>query len=655
MLPISTNKQLVDNLVIGAGVVGLAVASKLLGSTVVADLHDKAGQSTSSRNSGVLHSGIYYPSNTRKSFHCQRGQRYMYEYAKQRGIPHRRTGKLIVACTKHEVDELERLAKHAAVVGIPKTDIEMITGKDAERIEPLVSAYAALHVKSTGIIDVASLTRSLEQDVQGNQGEFIYGHTLESIEYSPAARYTAKFIPTSLVARAVKLVLAKDHPCLELLNALAKRSTSLAASGGFKAFVDEINKIRMTKTENEIGNELDALKKAISTQRKTIVSDTFVNCGGTYADDVMSQLRLHQRFDSMYSPTEPNTSWTGMVPSNYLQYWCKGRYMELDHNAASQILEQEFQMNTLVYPCPEKNLKGLGVHSTLDMRGRVRFGPDAEYIMPYATQSVTSKQAGTHEHQIAAETLDDLYKSLVQELDLECSVPTTPRLANTQRYATLLKQLEDQYTQHAKGSSTESKFKSLLKKFSEPSKTRQQSLMYQHQRSLILNSAPVAPVFRSILASLHIPMFVEPREQLLGEHPEGYDLYAERAKFGHAISRYLPKLFGSVEGTSSNSGILLVPGSQGMRSKLAPLGGAFRDFEIIDEGEQEWTKVRPNIEKEIHTSKLSRKSKMTAQQEYEMPEPIIDRAVHLLGIESPGLTSSLSLAQEVRERLDGVM
>jgi L-2-hydroxyglutarate oxidase LhgO len=144
----------VDSLVIGAGVVGLACAASLAArgdSVLVVEQNALTGQETSSRNSGVIHAGLYYPRGSLKARLCLRGRELLYERAARRGIGHKKLGKLVIASEPDELPKLEALVKTATDNGAP--GLRFIDRAEVARLEPHLRAQAALFSPETGIVD----------------------------------------------------------------------------------------------------------------------------------------------------------------------------------------------------------------------------------------------------------------------------------------------------------------------------------------------------------------------------------------------------------------------------------------------------------------------------------------------------------------------
>ena len=161
--------ETVDAVVVGAGVVGLAVARALAMSgreVIVLEAEEAIGTHTSSRNSEVIHAGIYYPQGSLKARSCVAGRRLLYEYCESHGVPYRRCGKLIVATEEPQVRELEAIRAKAHANGV--ADVDFIPREQALAWEPELHCVAALHSPSTGIIDSHSLMLAYQGDAEAH-------------------------------------------------------------------------------------------------------------------------------------------------------------------------------------------------------------------------------------------------------------------------------------------------------------------------------------------------------------------------------------------------------------------------------------------------------------------------------------------------------
>jgi len=177
----------IETLVVGAGVVGLAIARQLalLGhQVVVAEAEKNFGSGVSSRNSGVIHAGIYYPAGSLKAKFCVAGREKLYEYARNRGIPHRQTGKLLVACNDAEIAKLASIKQRAEANGV--SDLSDVDAHEAMRLEPELQCVAALVSPSTGIIDIHMLMESLIVDIEAHGGLIAYGNKIDRVEINGA-------------------------------------------------------------------------------------------------------------------------------------------------------------------------------------------------------------------------------------------------------------------------------------------------------------------------------------------------------------------------------------------------------------------------------------------------------------------------------------
>jgi L-2-hydroxyglutarate oxidase LhgO len=269
-------------LVIGAGVVGLAAARALArrgADVVVAEKADAIGTGTSSRNSEVIHGGMYYPTGTLRARHSVVGRRMLYEYCASHGVPHRKLGKLVVAADQAETTKIEQIAKQGEINGVE--GLEIIDGRAARALEPELVCAAALRSPETGIIDTHTYMLALRGDLEDAGGMIAFDTPVEAVE--------------------------------------RRNGQWLARFGG-----------------SEAGEA---------------AFDAIVNAAGLGAQAIARAM-----------PDYPQAR----VPRLVL---AKGNYFSYAGRPA---------FTRLIYPTPMPG--GLGVHVTLDMAGRMRFGPDVEWI-----------------------------------------------------------------------------------------------------------------------------------------------------------------------------------------------------------------------------------------------------------------------------------
>ncbi|OAG01031.1 FAD dependent oxidoreductase [Paraphaeosphaeria sporulosa] len=274
--------------VIGGGVVGLAIARQLQGrdgaSTVLIERHGTVGTETSSRNSEVIHAGLYYGPDSQKTPLCIKGKSMLYDLCAKHSIPHRNTGKWIVAQDDTQFKALEGIHTFSKQVDVPT---RFLSKEEAQRREPDVRAEAGvLESTSTGIVDSHSLMQFLEGDFENRGG-----------------------------------ICAFKSPVVHV-------SPIDSGRGGWEV---------TTKTAD--GEE------------STITAETLINSAGLAAIPI----------SNMILPPERHRK----------PFYAKGTYYSY---AVSKP-----KPSTLVYPAPIPGHGGLGTHLTLDMAGRIRFGPDVEW------------------------------------------------------------------------------------------------------------------------------------------------------------------------------------------------------------------------------------------------------------------------------------
>ncbi|KAI1739443.1 FAD dependent oxidoreductase [Xylaria scruposa] len=286
------------HVVIGGGVIGLATARALAqhpsgSSTLLLERHASIGTETSSRNSEVIHAGLYYGPETLKTRLCIDGKEKLYAFCASRGVPHANTGKWIVANDEAEREALERL--HEACRDVIKVPTRWVSENEAREKEPAVRATAGvLESPTTGIVDSHGLMVALQGEFEDAGGVVAVNSTVTAIE--PLSSGTGK-----------------------------------PGSGGWK----------LTISDSTTG------------ETSTIETETVVNSAGLGAADVHNMI-----------VTNPEKK-TRM-------YFAKGNYFSY---AASTP-----RVRRLVYPVTLPGAGGLGTHLTLDLAGRIRFGPDVEWV-----------------------------------------------------------------------------------------------------------------------------------------------------------------------------------------------------------------------------------------------------------------------------------
>ena len=213
----------IDCVVIGAGVVGLAVARALAlqgREVMVLEAASAIGTGTSSRNSEVIHAGIYYPKDSLKARLCVQGKHLLYAYCAERGIGHSRCGKLLVATQAGQVAQLQGIIDKATANGVP--DLVLLSREQAKALEPQLECIAAVHSPSTGIVDSHALMLALQGDLENAGGMVALNSPLQQAEFGPGAITLIANDGTTLRARTVVNAAGLQAP------ALARRFQGLA-------------------------------------------------------------------------------------------------------------------------------------------------------------------------------------------------------------------------------------------------------------------------------------------------------------------------------------------------------------------------------------------------------------------------------------------
>jgi L-2-hydroxyglutarate oxidase LhgO len=213
----------VETIVVGAGAVGLAVARALAlagHEVMVLEQHELIGSETSSRNSEVIHAGIYYPPGSLRARLCVRGKELLYRFCAENSVPHARCGKLLVATSESQLPKLAAIKETAARNGV--TDLEPLGGNAARELEPEVACVAALLSPSTGIIDSHGFMLALEGHIEANGGSVVLRCPVERIERDNAGLF--------------RLATGGDNPgaitCSNLVNSAGLHASKLARTLG---------------------------------------------------------------------------------------------------------------------------------------------------------------------------------------------------------------------------------------------------------------------------------------------------------------------------------------------------------------------------------------------------------------------------------------
>ena len=168
--------------VIGGGAVGLAIGRAMSRAgvyTMVLEKHSTFGSENSSRNSEVLHAGLYYPTGSAKARFCNEGKNTVLEYMKERSIPHKQCGKLVIASTLAEIPTLHKICKNGSTNGL--NDLRMISLDEARALEPSVSCVAAMLSPFTGIFDSHTLMLNYVTDIEDKGSDIVYNCEVQSV------------------------------------------------------------------------------------------------------------------------------------------------------------------------------------------------------------------------------------------------------------------------------------------------------------------------------------------------------------------------------------------------------------------------------------------------------------------------------------------
>ena len=273
--------------IIGAGVVGLSIAARVARKsrkTLILERNGSFGHETSSRNSGVVHAGLYYPEDSLKARLCVEGNAALYQLCRKYGIPFQNLGKLVVATEEAEVSQLHVLLEQGRMNGVE--GLKLLSRGELRQLEPNIAGTAALFSSTTGIIDAYALMSFFLQ--QAKDGGAILVCNSEVIGVQPT-------------------------------------------SHGYEVTIRD--------------------REGLT----SFITATLVNCAGLSSDKIAQLVGID------------------IDRAGYRLHYCKGEYFILPPSKQGLVTH-------LVYPVPEPRGAGLGIHVTLDLEGRIRLGPNAEYV-----------------------------------------------------------------------------------------------------------------------------------------------------------------------------------------------------------------------------------------------------------------------------------
>jgi L-2-hydroxyglutarate oxidase LhgO len=276
-----------DLVIIGAGVVGLAcsnIFSQKGLKTLVLEKNHSFGEETSSRNSEVIHAGMYYPKNSLKAKLCVEGNKLLFEWCVQNNVPFRKTGKFIIALTNDEIPQMENIYRRGRENGVE--NLQHCTLDFLEKSNLGVKAAAALWSPDTGIIDSHRLMESYIEIAKMNDCDFAFNHKVTGIEN---------------ISDGYKIIIQSDEDIFE------------------------------------------------------IQSNKVINSAGLYSDTIAELAGID------------------IEKNNYKLHFCKGHYFRI-HSSKKHLA------SNLIYPVPQEDFAGLGVHVTVDMAGELKLGPDTLYL-----------------------------------------------------------------------------------------------------------------------------------------------------------------------------------------------------------------------------------------------------------------------------------
>ncbi|OGF49622.1 MAG: hypothetical protein A2044_04500 [Candidatus Firestonebacteria bacterium GWA2_43_8] len=277
----------IDVVIVGAGVVGLAIAERIARSNLsvyVLEKHNSYGQETSSRNSEVIHAGMHYPAGSLKAKLCVEGNELLYDFCKNNSVAFNRTGKFIIAKTDKDEKTLVDILKRGEENGIK--DMKIMSKNEIRTIEPGINVNAALYAPSSGIVDSHILMKTLIKLLKSKSGDVVYNSEVTGVE---------------------------------------------KMEGGYGVTIN--------------GGSKDEFK---------VLTRILINSAGLNSDVIAEKAGID------------------IKKENYELKYCKGQYFRITDPAKCKVKH-------LIYSVPDEE-GHLGIHVVLDLAGKIRLGPDSQYI-----------------------------------------------------------------------------------------------------------------------------------------------------------------------------------------------------------------------------------------------------------------------------------
>ncbi len=213
--------DIIDCCVVGSGVIGMAIARKFAmqgHEVLVLEAEKNIASQTSSRNSGVIHAGLYYPPESLKAQTCVSGNKLLYAYCQEKSIAVKKCGKLVVATDRSQAEALKTLKAQGEACGVK--GLELLTKHQVETLEPALQVESALFSPSTGIVDVQGFLQALQTDLENHQGRLVANTFVEKISFIKNNKYIE--LEDNYKVKCNIIINAAGHQAIPLAASLAQ-------------------------------------------------------------------------------------------------------------------------------------------------------------------------------------------------------------------------------------------------------------------------------------------------------------------------------------------------------------------------------------------------------------------------------------------------